>query len=109
MNNTQPTVKSETPRTDAKIVQILLHAPAECVDGESLRHFARQLERELNQWREVAMELAALIKIMGKQLDGLLNHDGCPSCCNAPKDSPEFKPWNCLETLSTLTNPKQES
>jgi len=46
---------SDTPRTDAWIMS----------DDENLVDFARQLERELNQWREFAEELARSVRHIG--------------------------------------------
>ena len=54
-------MKSETPRTDAEIDPDLAWNEAVFAD------FARQLERELNEWRTVADELASIARYHGSE------------------------------------------
>jgi hypothetical protein len=177
------TPESDTPRTDSFTSAVRLSKNERVIDAfskSSLRHFARELERELKEvkqelaaiqsgilnefksgepsgdvlqdfgmfidhhnkieqelaaekakserWREMAMELGKLVGVQGVQLGALLghcddcecpicakiicpfkeplhfHHDGCPSCCNAPKDDPRLTLYDCMAKLSTLDN-----
>jgi hypothetical protein len=85
-----------------------------------------KLHEQIDAAREALQEARKAIQLRGEQLDGLLahcgkeggecsgcakiicpfgeelhfHHDGCPACCNAPKDNPVFLNRNKIDNIT---------